>query len=1173
MTPSGRRARVRSRLVAGVAVVGLVVVGAGAPGVLATSAELTEAQRLVTLAELDRQAVTLAHSLADERDEVTAYVAAGRDSAKDGEAGNEDGEAENGNGSGEGEAADAPKLSATLSARVDRQVREIRAAVPDDHAELRRALASLPGVRRTALTGTGTPLEVHRAYTAVINQLQALADELAEKTPPRAAEATRAPAALGLAVEQASAARGLLLAALSVPQPETRLTYDPVTGLPLQTPAEDSGADARTRNELTAAAQQARVRELAALADFDQAAGKDARDNLAATVTGPEVKTAESLLARLTDQPRLSASERGTDRSELEAALTARIEQMRGAETALAADRLVRIEQLRDDDVTALEVRVALLGGLLVVTIGVLAAVSRTLTRPLAVLRIGAARLAESPETEEPVRFTGRNDEFAQVVRSLNSLHGTLRDLGARVRHLDAERAGLTGSREALTTELAEVRTELGERAEELATELQRLRHTVHHTFVNLSLRTLGLVERQLGIIENLEEREQDPERLATLFKLDHMATVMRRHSENLLVLAGAEHGQGHVGPVPLVDVLRAAVSEIERYDRVVIQSLPPHAQVAGFAADDLSHLVAELLENATSFSPPDAQVEMSGWLLESGEVMLSVQDAGIGMTEARIEEFNARLKDPETYETDAGRETEGLGLRVAALLAARHGVRIQLREHKQGGITAVVVVPASLLPDGPPGAASQRTPVPGAGPALNLPGSAAEANSNTLPPSARRPAQPEAASASDAERPADAGSVSGDAPVATAGSASLGADVDHAPDAGPAAPTAGGAPHADQVADTGHVAPSSGLPSPAGPFAAAEAAAAEHVSDAAGTAAADFGAHAAPAPHADHASSSGLPSPAGPFAAAEAAAAEHVSDVAGTAAADFGAHAAPAPHADHEPSSGPASFGVEPVPHADQVPDTGHVAPSSGLPSPAGPFAAEHVSDVAGTAAADFGAHAAPAPHADHASSSGPASFGATPAPHVDQGADADHASAPAHDVTAPGAHVEPVADAGHGVPVEPLLPADPFVEAAERAVRAAEGERDAHERIAEGERDAHERIADGEPEGIEEETFAMRLPEQPADDVTWDRVTDKGLPKRTPKIVAQSTAPAGPTASVDAEALRRRLGGFHRGAQEGRRDAEAEIAQSRTQQTTPATDQQNTDTETGDTVEEARS
>lgn len=326
------------------------------------------------------------------------------------------------------------------------------------------------------------------------------------------------------------------------------------------------------------------------------------------------------------------------------------------------------------------------------------AAVARTLTRPLAVLRIGAARLAAAPEVEEQVRFTGRNDEFAQVVRSLNILHGKLRDLGLRAERLDSDRGDLIGTRDALAAELAAGRAELQERTARITADLERLRHTIHHTFVNLSLRTLGLVDRQLGVIEKLEEREQDPERLATLFKLDHMATVMRRHSENLLVLAGAEHGHGHSGPVPLVDVLRAAVSEIERYERVVIQSLPPHAQVAGFAADDLSHLLAELLENAASFSPPDAQVELSGWLLESGEVMLSVQDTGIGMTSGRLAELNARLEDPEAYETHEGRDGEGLGLRVAALLAARHGVRVQLREQKQGGITSVVVLPQACF-------------------------------------------------------------------------------------------------------------------------------------------------------------------------------------------------------------------------------------------------------------------------------------------------------------------------------------------------------------------------------------------------------------------------------------------------------------------------------------------
>ncbi|MFE2559556.1 nitrate- and nitrite sensing domain-containing protein [Streptomyces sp. NPDC059352] len=721
--PAGRAKRVRNRLVAGVALVGVTVLVAGAPAILAASADLTDSQRLVTLAELDRQAVTLAHSLADERDEVVAYIAAGRDGQT-------------------GDAKDKRQISDTRSTRVDRQIDEIRPAAA---TELRRDLAGVPSIRRAALTGKGTALEAHKAYSDVIAKLQALADELAEKTPARAAdtaltEATRAPAALGRAVEQASAARGLLLAALAVPQPEPTgdVHYDPDTGTYVPDVPEGTAEADRTRDALTAAAQQARVRELAALGDFDQAAGAAARDSLAATVAGPDVKSAERSLATLTDQPRLTDTERETDPAGLEAALSARIEQMRGVESALAADRVERLGALRDDDVTALEVRIAFLGGCLLVAIGISTYVARTLTRPLAVLRIGAARLAGAPEphTEEPVRFTGRNDEFAQVVRSLNTLHGKLSGLSARSERLTGEHADLAAAKESLGAELATQRADLQGRVALLTADLERLRGTVHHDFVNLSLRSLGLVERQLGVIEKLEEREQDPDRLATLFKLDHMATVMRRHSENLLVLAGHEHVHGHAGPVPLVDVLRAAVSEIERYERVTIQSLPPHAQIAGFAADDLSHLIAELLENATSFSPPDAEVQLSGWLLETGEVMLSVQDAGIGMTDSRLTELNARLA-----EADAGGfEGEGLGMRVTALLAARHGVRVQLREQKPGGIAAVVVLPLPLLPTAPPTAVTQPVPGAGAAPTLHLPGSVAEANSNTLPSRTRDP-------------------------------------------------------------------------------------------------------------------------------------------------------------------------------------------------------------------------------------------------------------------------------------------------------------------------------------------------------------------------------------------------------------------------------------------------
>lgn len=177
---------------------------------------------------------------------------------------------------------------------------------------------------------------------------------------------------------------------------------------------------------------------------------------------------------------------------------------------------------------------------------------------------------------------------------------------------------------------------------------------------------------------------------------------------------------------MPLVDVVRAAVSEIERYDRVRIAALPPHAHVTGFAADDLSHLLAELLENATSFSPPDAPVEISGWLLENGEVMLSVQDEGIGITPDRLTRLNARLSDfdPEQpYGTEDG-EGLGLGLYVVARLAHRHGVRVRLRGQQQSGSTVVAVLPEALMA----GAEATAVAAPSAASgteALRLPGAA----------------------------------------------------------------------------------------------------------------------------------------------------------------------------------------------------------------------------------------------------------------------------------------------------------------------------------------------------------------------------------------------------------------------------------------------------------------
>ncbi|MBT2482295.1 nitrate- and nitrite sensing domain-containing protein [Streptomyces sp. ISL-94] len=742
--PAGRRVRVRRRLVVGVAVAGLTVLAAGAPAVVSATRELSDSQRLVTLAEQNSQTLTLAHLLGDERDAAVEYAAKGRPGG-------------------------AKAAVQERAARTDRQLAEVQAVADEETA---RALGRIQAVRTEAVDGKGSALAAHQAYAGVITELLAPGDRLAELTPPRAEAAlatTRPLAPLGQAVEQASATRGLLLAALAVPRG-------------------DQPPNSAVVDELTTAAQRARVREQAALDDFARAARPDVRQTLAATVTGPEVKAADDHLKRLTDRPTLSAADRKTDGAAVGSALTARLDRMRSVESTLAGQRASALASLRDDDVTRLETMVALMGVLFLVAVGFSTAVARSLTRPLSVLRRGAERLATPEGSVEPVRFTGRNDEFAEVVRHLNAVRDQTVSLHTRIAGLDADRRRIIGRNEALNAS----REVLEEELTNLRAGLEEHRRIMSTTSVSLSLRTLGLVERQLAVIEELESKEQDPDRLATLFKLDHLATVMRRHNENLLVLAGQEHGHGPGLPVPLVDVMRAAVSEIERYERVELAALPSYTQVAGHAADDISHLLAELLENATTFSPPEAKVKVSGWLLDSGDVVLSVVDSGIGITEDRLESLNARLSTPEAYDEEPEAEHGlGLGLYVAGRLAARHGVTAELRAPRHGGTEALVVVPAALLPATPPASPVHALGVPGAQgvPALHLPGAIAEANENTLPSRSRgagNPAVeavlPEAAEAEGSVEPAEVAGA-----VGAVGAAEFAESAESAEFAGPA--------------------------------------------------------------------------------------------------------------------------------------------------------------------------------------------------------------------------------------------------------------------------------------------------------------------------------------------------------------------------------------------------
>jgi signal transduction histidine kinase len=228
------------------------------------------------------------------------------------------------------------------------------------------------------------------------------------------------------------------------------------------------------------------------------------------------------------------------------------------------------------------------------------------------------------------------------------------------------------------------------------ASEEASLRSNLRNVFVNLSRRSQGLVERQLRLMEQLEQKENDPDQLADLFKLDHLATRMRRNNENLMVLAGQELGRRSTEHMAIADVLRAAISEVEQYQRAVVQSAPL-VDIVGYAAGDLVRSIAELVENATAFSPPDTQVIIASHRQDDGSIVIEILDSGIGMGEAELQEANQRVATGGSVDVPIARQ---MGLFVVGNLANRHGITVELsaRPYETGGLRAAVQVPADLV-------------------------------------------------------------------------------------------------------------------------------------------------------------------------------------------------------------------------------------------------------------------------------------------------------------------------------------------------------------------------------------------------------------------------------------------------------------------------------------------
>ncbi|MCG5218772.1 nitrate- and nitrite sensing domain-containing protein [Streptosporangium soli] len=317
--------------------------------------------------------------------------------------------------------------------------------------------------------------------------------------------------------------------------------------------------------------------------------------------------------------------------------------------------------------------RLALAGGLgllaVVASIVLSITTARALVRQLDKLRVAASELAR--------------ERLPDVVNRLG--HGEKVDIAAEAPPLafGDDQIGQVGR----------AFNEVQETAIRVAVEQAELRRSIREVLLSLARRTQSLVHRQLALLDTMERRESDPKDLKDLFRVDHLATRMRRNAENLIVLSGASPARSWRRPVPMIDVVRGALAEVEDYTRVTV---PPMGDVslAGRAVGDVIHLLAELIENAVSYSPPYTTAEVVGQVVGSGYV-IEIEDRGLGMSPEDLDAANERITNPPEFDL---RDTSRLGLFVVSRLADRHGIRVSLKGSPYGGTTAVILLPNDIV-------------------------------------------------------------------------------------------------------------------------------------------------------------------------------------------------------------------------------------------------------------------------------------------------------------------------------------------------------------------------------------------------------------------------------------------------------------------------------------------
>jgi signal transduction histidine kinase len=602
---------------------------------LAAAADSTaQFDRVAQLAVLGQQVTDLAHTMEDERDLTAGFIAAGRPAA--------------------GVAAVEQEYAATNAAasKVRSAAAGIGAAFPaSTQANVTAVLDrinDLTGLRDAALNTELPSLPLILDYSESIDVLFSLNDQIAQDSADSTLEdSVRTLGSLSRMVADTSEQRALLYAALTEQQFEPGALQDLIT------------AQAAQASDLTS---------------FQASASLAEQQFFNNTVTGSSVDLAQLIEQHVIEVGSPQTVGLGVSSTaapqQWYSAMTGTVSLMRQVEAQVADSVVTQSQVLRQGPEQSALLTGILTGMVLLLVLLATLVVARSLVLPLRRLRTGAldiamsslpARVQELGEARDPAAHLDvlpigvhSTDEIGQVARAFDLVH--------------SEAVRLAGN-EAI------------------------LRHNVSEMFVSLSRRSQSLIERLGQMMQVAGQKEQDPVLRDEFSTMEHLVIRMRRNSENLLVLAGYEAVRRWSGSASLEEVLHAAVSEIEQHSRVDLD-IRPGISVAGQAATDIVHLLAELLENATKFSPRETRVQVAGYEVTSGGMLVEIHDSGVGVSSARLAEINQRLDDPPAADVSVSRH---MGLFAVSHLAARHGIRIRLTAAPSAGLTALVWLPDSI--------------------------------------------------------------------------------------------------------------------------------------------------------------------------------------------------------------------------------------------------------------------------------------------------------------------------------------------------------------------------------------------------------------------------------------------------------------------------------------------